>query len=264
MTSPVLQGRRALVTGSVSGLGLAIASKLAEEGADVILHGLVSPREGQEKASQLSERTGRRVIFDGTDLADPSAIERMVERIRADFGDPNILVNNAVIRHFHAIEDFPRIDWERALAVNVNAAFHLIRLTLSAMKAKGWGRIVNLSSIYGNRGAAERIDYVTSKTALLGITRAVAIETAETGVTCNAVSPGSVLSEPIARKIAGIAQREGIDEAEARRAYIRERHPTARFVETENVGALIAFLCGPHSADITGATLPMDGGWHVA
>ncbi|WEX08048.1 SDR family oxidoreductase [Chelativorans sp. AA-79] len=264
MTAPVLQGRRALVTGSVSGLGFAIAARLAEEGADVVLHGLVSPREGQVKVDRLSEQTGRRVIFDGTDLADPNGIERMVERIRAGFGDPDILVNNAVVRHFHAIEDFPGTDWERSMAVNVNAAFHLIRLTLAAMKAKGWGRIVNLSSIYGSRGAAERIDYVTSKTALLGITRAVAIETAETGVTCNAVCPGSVLSEPIAEKIAAIARHEGVAEAEAQRAYIRKRHPTGRFVEAENVGALIAFLCGPHSADLTGATLPMDGGWHVA
>lgn len=264
MSTPALQGRRALVTGSVSGLGLAIAAKLAEEGADVVLHGLVPEREGQEEARRLSERTGGQIIFDGTDLTEPTEIERMVDRIRAGFGDPDILVNNAVVRHFHAIEDFPAAEWQHAMAVNVNAAFHLIRLTLAAMKAKGWGRIVNLSSIYGSRGAAERIDYVTSKTALLGITRAVAVETAETGVTCNAVCPGSVLSQPIADKIAAIARREGIAEADAQRAYIRERHPTGRFVEAENVGALIAFLCGPHSADITGTTLPMDGGWHVA
>lgn len=260
----MLSGRIALVTGSTSGLGLSIATHLADQGAEIVLHGLLSEDEGRAKAEILAAETGRRVQFDGTDLADAPALEAMMERLRTEIGTPDILVNNAVVRHFGAIEDFTVADWDKSVAVNINAAFHLIRLNLASMKAKGWGRIVNLSSIYGSRGAANRIDYVTSKTALLGITRAVAIETAATGITCNAVSPGTVLSEPIAERIARIAEDEGITEAEAQANYIRARHPTGRFVGAGNVGALIAFLCGPHSADITGAVLPIDGGWQAA
>ena len=173
-------------------------------------------------------------------------------------------MNNAVVRHFSPIESFPPERWEEALAVNLSAPFHLIRLALPAMKQRNWGRIINMASIYSTRAVADRIDYVTTKTAILGMTRAVAIETTKSGITCNALCPGTLPTPAIRDKIAGIAAREGRTIDEATSDYLAPRQPTGRFVATEGVGAMAAFLCSPAAQDITGATLPIDGGWSVA
>lgn len=259
----MLAGRHALVTGSVAGLGYAMARGLALAGASVTLNGLAEPGIGEAAAEALSAEAGVPVVFDGADLAQPERIEAMMSAAAARFGGVDILVNNAVIRHFQPIEAFSAAQWEASLAVNLSAAFHAARLGLPGMKAKGWGRIVNLSSIYGARGAENRIDYVTTKTALIGMTRAIAIETARTGVTCNALSPGTVPSPAILERIAGIAAEQGIDAEGAARDYIAPRHPTQRFVALESVAALLVFLCSPAGQDITGATLPIDGGWQA-
>ena len=259
----MLEGKCALITGSVAGLGFAIAESLAKAGANIVLNGLCSKEEGQAAADALAQSSGRTVVFDGADLRDVSAIERMVAQAAARFGKVDIIVNNAVVRHFAPIEELTPAQWDTSLAVNLSAAFHLVRFALPAMRAAGWGRIINMSSIYGARGAENRIDYVTTKTALLGMTRAIAIETARTGITCNAVCPGTVPSPSIVERIAGIAQSQGISIAEAERDYIKPRHPTERFVSLENVGALVTFLCSPAGQDITGATLPIDGGWQA-
>lgn len=258
-----LQGRSALVTGSVGGLGLAMARGLAAAGAAVTLNGLCGPDEGEAAAAALAAETGAEVAFDACDLADVRRIEAMMAGAERRFGPVNILVNNAVIRHFQPIEAFSAAQWDASLAVNLSAAFHAIRLALPGMKAKGWGRIVNLSSIYGARGAENRVDYVTTKTALIGLTRAVAIETATTGVTCNAVCPGTVPSPAILGRIAGIAAAEGMSPEQAGRDYIAPRHPTGRFVALESVAALVLFLCSPAGQDMTGSVLPIDGGWHA-
>ena len=196
-------------------------------------------------------------------LTDVAGIERMFENAMRRFGPVDIVVNNAVVRHFSAVESFKTEDWNRSLAVNVSAAFHCIRLAVPAMRAQGWGRIINMSSIFGARGAENRIDYVTTKTALLGMTRAVAIETARTGITCNAIAPGAVPTPPLLSRIAEMAAGEGISAAQAEHRYVATRHPTERFVEPDNVGALAVFLCSPAAKDITGATLPIDGGWQA-
>ncbi|WP_374448976.1 SDR family oxidoreductase [Stella sp.] len=261
--TPMLAGRSAIVTGSVAGLGHAMARALAREGAAVTLNGLVPAGEGEAAAAALAAETGARVAFDPCDLADVGQIERMVADATARHGGVDILVNNAVIRHFQPIEAFTAADWNASIAVNLSAAFHAARLALPGMKARGWGRIVNLSSIYGQRGAENRVDYVTTKTALVGLTRAIAIETAATGVTCNALCPGTVPSPAILDRVAGIARGQGVPVEEAARDYILPRHPTGRFVALENVAALLVFLCGPAGADITGAMLPIDGGWHA-
>jgi len=257
----MLKDRCALVTGSVAGLGYAIAESLAKAGAKVVLNGLCTPAQGHAAAKRLTASAGVEAVFDGADLRNVSDIERMMRNAAERFGGVDIVVNNAVVRHFSPIESFTVEQWNTSLAVNLSAAFHCVRLALPAMRDKGWGRIINMSSIYGSRGAENRIDYVTTKTALIGMTRAIAIETARTGITCNAVCPGTVPTPAIVDRIASIAAKAGISQAQAERDYLAPRHPTERFVALESVGALVTFLCSPAGQDITGATLPIDGGW---
>jgi 3-hydroxybutyrate dehydrogenase len=169
-----------------------------------------------------------------------------------------------VVRHFAPVEDFAPERWEEAIAVNLSAPFHLIRLALPAMKRRGWGRIINIGSIYSTRAVADRIDYVTTKTAILGMTRAVAIETTTGGITCNVLCPGTLPTSAIQGKIASIAAAEGRTIDEATRDYLAARQPTGRFIAVEAVGAMAVFLCSEAAQDITGATLPIDGGWSIA
>lgn len=248
-----LAGRSALVTGSTAGLGLAIAQALAAEGAAVTLHGLLPEAEGAAIAAGLPGARYRQA-----DLTDPAVIAALVEAAA-----PEILVNNAVTRHFGAIEAMDPAGWDRDLAVNLSSAFHTIRLALPGMKARGFGRIVNISSIYGLVGAVDRVGYVATKHALIGLTRAVALETArERGITCNALCPGSVPTEAIeARLAAGMVARGETDRDAAVAAFLAGKQPTGRFVSAERIAAMAAFLCGPAGEDITGAAIPLDGGW---
>ncbi|NNM72935.1 SDR family NAD(P)-dependent oxidoreductase [Enterovirga aerilata] len=259
-----LAGRKALVTGSTGGLGLAIADSLAREGCSIVLNGLISPEEGGALGRDIARRHGVEAVFHGADLARPEAIEALVWTAKAEFGELDIVVNNAVVRQFAPVELMPIAGWDQSIAVNLSAAFHTIRLTLPGMRKRGFGRIVNVSSIYGLIGATNRADYVTTKTALIGLTRAVALETAESGITCNAICPGTVPTEAITERICGIAASAGITEAAATKEYLATRQPTRRFVATEGVAALIAFLCGEGGRDITGAALPVDGAWSIA
>jgi len=257
----MLGNRCAVVTGSVAGLGYAIAESLAKAGARIVLNALCTPQEGHAAAERLAAAAGTEVVFDGADLRDVAAIERMMRGAASRFGGVDIVVNNAVVRHFAPIDKMTTEQWNTSLAVNLSSGFHCARLALPGMREKGWGRIINMSSIYGSRGAENRIDYVTTKTALIGMTRAIAVETARTGITCNAVCPGVVPSPAIVGRIAGIAAEQGIPQAQAERDYLAPRNPTERFVALESVGALVAFLCSPAGQDVTGAVLPIDGGW---
>lgn len=259
-----LFGRTALVTGSTGGLGLAIAEGLAAQGCRIVLNGLEDPTRAEGVRAELAARHGVECLFDGADLAEPDQIEALARRIEQTFGGIDILVNNAVVRQFGPIETIPRAGWDRSIAVNLSAPFHLIHLALPGMKARGFGRIVNVSSIYGLIGATNRADYVTTKTALIGLTRAVALETAEFDITCNAICPGTVPTTAITERIRGIAVSQGIAEDEATRDYLATRQPSRRFIAEDGVAAMVAFLCGPGGRDITGAALPIDGGWSVA
>jgi 3-hydroxybutyrate dehydrogenase len=257
----MLTGRCAVITGSTHGLGFAVAESLANAGASVVLNGLCARDEGEAAASRLASSSGAEVIFHPADLRDVRQIEGLIADAAARFGTVSIAVNNAVVRHFAPVEKLTAEQWEMALAVNLSAGFHIARLAIPAMRNQGWGRIVNMASIYASRADENRIGYVTTKTALLGMTRAIAIETAADGITCNAICPGSIATPAIMGKIEQIASDEGVTIDEAAGAYIASRHPTRRFVEAVNVGALVTFLCSPAGQDITGATLPIDGGW---
>jgi 3-hydroxybutyrate dehydrogenase len=254
-------GKWVLVTGATAGLGLAVAESLAGAGANIVLHDLVEPKETRDR---LRSRFSVETISVAADLSQRSSIETMMADLVGRLGGIDILINNAVVRHFSRVEDFAPERWDEAIAVNLSAPFHLIRLALPAMKKRGWGRIINMASIYSTRAVADRIDYVTTKTAILGMTRAVAIETTTCGITCNALCPGASQTPAIQGRIASIATAEGRAINDVTREYLATRQPTGRFIAMEAVGAMAVFLCSQAAQDITGAALPIDGGWSIA
>ena len=256
-----LAGKNALITGSVRGLGLAAAHRFAAAGCNLVLSGFDESRNIASLRGEIEDRHGVRTIYDGADLRRHEEIERMVSAGLAAFDSIDIVVNNAVVRHVAPVESFGTAEWNDGIAVNLSAAFHTIRLTVPGMKQRGWGRIINVSSIYGTRGAPNRVGYVTTKTALIGLTRAVALETVTHGITCNAVCPGTSETPVHEEALRTVMAAEGVSREEAERRFFAGKQPTGRFIAAENVAALIAFLCGPEGADITGSVLPIDGGW---
>ena len=260
----MLQGKNALVTGATGGLGLALAGRLAQDGCNVVLNGLL-PREDMVAALDGLKADGpASALYVQADLSDPDKIAHLMKTASAAFGPVDILVNNAVVRHFAPLEAFPVERWDEALAVNISAPFHTIRLALPGMRAKGWGRIINMGSPYSFFATANRVDYITTKTALLGLTRAVAIETAGTDITCNAICPGTLPTPAIEARIAHMAGERAISIEDATRLYLADRQPGGRFISLEAVAALVTFLCGPTSREISSAALPVDSAWTVS
>jgi 3-hydroxybutyrate dehydrogenase len=258
-----LKGKCALVTGSTAGLGLAIARALAGAGCNLVLNNIMPREEGSAVASALAQEFGVEAIYEQADLSELPAIEALVSTATERFGAINIVVNNAVVRHFAPIEKLTPVEWDLSLAVNLSAPFNIARLTLPMMRTRGFGRIFNLSSYYGSRGAENRIGYVTTKTALIGMTRAIALEAGngDADITCNAICPGTLPTPDILGRIEKIAAAQNISEDAATQQYLAGRRPIGRFVANESVADLIVFLCGPGGRDITGAVLPVDGGW---
>jgi 3-hydroxybutyrate dehydrogenase len=256
-----LAGRCALITGSVQGLGLAAAHRFAEAGCHIVLNGFARPDEIASARARIEEQHGVRTVYCAADLRQPREIEQMVAQAVETFGAVDILVNNAVVRHQAPVELLPVDGWNESVAVNLSAAFHTIRLALPKMREQNWGRIVNVSSIYGLVGEANRIGYVTTKTALIGLTRAVALETAGRNITCNAVCPGTIETPLHQAALRDLMTRERLDGAEAERRFFAGKQPSGRFIKPEHVAGLMVFLCGPDGGDITGAVLPVDGGW---
>jgi 3-hydroxybutyrate dehydrogenase len=253
-------GKCALITGSLRGLGLAAARRLAESGCHIVLNGL-EPESDTASIQEDLQRFGVRTLYCRADLRSPAQIEQMVDTAARSLGAIDILINNAVVRHVGSIEHFGTSEWDESLAVNLSAAFHTIRLTVPRMKRNRWGRIINVSSIFALRGAANRVGYVTTKTALVGLTRAVALETVTHGITCNAVCPGTSETPVHEDALNAVVAAEGVSREEAERRFFAGKQPTGRFVAAQHVAGLIAFLCGPEGADITGSALPIDGGW---
>jgi 3-hydroxybutyrate dehydrogenase len=259
-----LHGKCALITGSTQGLGSAAAKRFAAAGCNIVINGFGDEREIAAMRAQIENDHGVRTMYCGANLAHALEIERMIGVILEAFGAIDILVNNAVVRYAAPVEQFPVGEWDLGIAVNLSAAFHTIRLALPAMRRRNWGRIINVSSIYGLIGGVNRLSYVTTKTALIGLTRAVALETRGHDITCNAICPGTIETPVHVQTIEQMMAAESLSRAEAERRYLANRQPGGRFISAEDVAGMFLFLCGPESRDITGAALPIDGGWSIA
>jgi 3-hydroxybutyrate dehydrogenase len=257
----MLNGKTALITGSSLGIGYAVSEKLASLGCNLFMNGIEDEAEIAPKAQALAKAHGIEAVYESCDVGDGDALDRMMARALDKFGTIDILVNNAVTRVFGAIEDTDPADWVYAISVNLNAAFRTTHHALPGMKQKGWGRIINMSSIYGQIGAVNRASYVTSKTALIGLTRATALEVAALEITCNAVAPGAVRANNADNAIKALMDKHGIDEDEAVRRFLDGKQPSGRFADAASVADMVAFLCGPAGRDINGAVLPIDTGW---
>ncbi len=261
-----LKGKTALVTGSTGGIGEAFARAFAAEGCNVMMNGLGEAAAIEKLRAAIQTEAaehGVKVAYHDADVGVPSQIEAMVRATESLLGPVDILVNNAVVRHYHKIEDFPVEEWDRAVAVDLSAAFHTIRLTMRGMKQRGWGRIINMSSIHGRMAVPNRVDYVTAKHALIGMTRGVALECAETGVTINALMPGWVLTPHAEGQIARQMAATGDTREKALHTLMSVRQPSQRPIMPSDVAAFGVFLCSDPGAHINGAALPMDGAWQT-
>ncbi|WP_208539116.1 3-hydroxybutyrate dehydrogenase [Algihabitans albus] len=256
-----LTGKTALVTGSTSGIGLAIAETLASAGANLLLNGFGPAGEIEALRSRLAETYGVEVAYDGADMSDAAAIEGMVAGAKARFGGIDILVNNAGIQHVAPLEDFPADRWDAIVAINLSACFHTTRLVVADMKAKGWGRILNVASVHGLVGSIHKSAYVAAKHGVIGLTKVTALETATSGVTCNAICPGWVLTPLVQKQVDAKAAEQDLSQEEAKRQLVCERMPSERFVSQEEVGGVALFLCSPAADNMTGVSLPVDGAW---
>ncbi|WP_313301128.1 3-hydroxybutyrate dehydrogenase [Diaphorobacter sp.] len=254
-----LKNRVALVTGATSGIGLAIADRLARDGAHVVLNGIVDDAEGQAIANDIAAQHGVQARYARADLRQPEQIEQMIRAVEADHGAIGILVNNAGMQHVSPIEDFPVSVWNDMLAVNLSASFHTIRLALPAMRKNGWGRIINMASISGLRGRAGKVAYNATKHGLIGLTKSVALETATTDITCNAICPGWALTALVQKQVDALAARESLDNDAATRQLLGLRQPSGRFVKIEQLAAMAAFLCSDDAQEVRGAAWTMDG-----
>lgn len=253
--------RTAIVTGSTSGIGLAIARALAEAGHSVMLNGLGDPDQIEALRAELETDTGAPVAFHGADMSDPAAIADLVAATEARFGQVDIVVNNAGIQTVAPIEEFPVDRYSLIMAVNMSSAWHLCRLTFAGMKTRGWGRVINIASAHGLVASPYKSAYVMAKHAVVGLTKTLALEGAEHGITANAICPGYVLTPLVEQQIPETARARGITEAQVVRDVLLAAQPTRQFVEPGQVGALAAFLCTSAAAQITGTALPIDGGW---
>jgi 3-hydroxybutyrate dehydrogenase len=253
----MLKGKTALVTGSTSGIGLGVALSLARQGVNILLNGF-GDLEGPK--SQL-EALGVRVAYHGADMSKPAEIEAMMAYVTAEFGGCDILVNNAGIQHVAPVDDFPPERWDAIIAINLSSAFHTTRLALPGMKARGWGRIMNLASVHGLVASAQKSAYVAAKHGLVGFTKAVALETATTGVTVNAICPGWVLTPLVQKQVDARATAEGVSNEEAKRMLLAEKQPSLQFTTPEQLGELAVFLCSDAANNVRGQAWSLDGGW---
>jgi 3-hydroxybutyrate dehydrogenase len=261
MKSTMLSGKTALVTGSTSGIGLGIARALAEQGADIVFNGFGDAQQIEKLRTEVGAQCGVRTAYHNADMSKPAEIEAMMAFAGEKFGGVDVLVNNAGIQYVANIEDFPTEKWDAIIAINLTSAFHTSRLALPGMKQKNWGRIINLASVHGLVASAQKSAYVAAKHGLVGFTKVTALETAHTGVTCNAICPGWVLTPLVQKQVDDRAKREAISIEEAKKALLAEKQPSGEFVTPEELGALAVFFCSPAANQVRGVAWNMDGGW---
>ncbi len=253
----MLKGKTALVTGSTSGIGLGIAVCLARQGANIVLNGF-----GDFEGAQASLREfGTKVGYHGADMSKPEEIEAMMAYAAAEFGGVDVLVNNAGIQHVAAIEDFPAERWDAIIAINLSSNFHTTRLAIPGMRKKDWGRILNVASAHGLVASAEKSAYVAAKHGVVGMTKAVALETATTGITVNAICPGWVLTPLVQKQVDARAKADGISDDEAKKQLLVDKQPSLQFTTPEQLGELAVFLCSAAANNVRGVAWAMDGGW---
>ena len=253
----MLKGKTALVTGSTSGIGLGIAKALAEQGANIMMNGF-----GEKDAAMAQVKAfGVEVDYHGADMSKPAEIEAMMQVAEKRFGTVDILVNNAGIQHVANIEDFPVDRWNAIIAINLSSAFHTTRMAMPGMKQRNWGRIINLASVHGLVGSAQKSAYVAAKHGIVGLTKVTALETAQTGVTCNAICPGWVLTPLVQKQVDARAEKDQVNNEEAKKRLLSEKQPSGEFVTPEQLAALAVFFCSPAATQIRGVAWNMDGGW---
>jgi len=256
----MLTGKSAVVTGSTSGIGLGIARALAAQGANVMLNGFGDAQQIERLRAELAGH-GATAMYSAADMSRPAEIEVMMAQAEQAFGAVDILVNNAGIQHVAAVDEFPLEKWDLILAINLSSAFHTTRMALPGMKRRGWGRIVNIASAHGLVASPFKSAYIAAKHGLVGFTKTVALETAQQGITCNAICPGYVLTPLVEKQIGDQAKTHGIPREEVVDKVMLERQPSKAFVRIEEVAALAAFLCSDAAASITGTPVSIDGGW---
>jgi len=253
----MLKNKTALVTGSTSGIGLGVAKALARQGANIVLNGFGDAEGPKAEVAAL----GVQVAYHGADMSKPADIEDMMDFAAKTFGRVDVLVNNAGIQHVAKVEDFPVEKWDAIIAINLSSAFHATRLALPAMKAANWGRIINVASVHGLVASAEKSAYVSAKHGVVGLTKVTALETATTGVTCNAICPGWVLTPLVQKQVDAKAAALGLSNEEAKKLLLGEKEPSMQFTTPEELGELAVFLCSPAGQNVRGVAWNMDGGW---
>jgi len=260
----LLKGKNALVTGSTSGIGLATARAMAAAGANVTLNGLGDSASIEKLRASLETEFKVRVAFSPADMTKPAEIAQMIREAEARFGSLDILVNNAGIQHVSPIAEFPVERWDAVIAINLSAPFHTIRAAVPGMKKRRWGRIINIASAHGLVASSQKAAYVASKHGVIGLTKSVAVELANDGITCNAICPGWVLTQLVEKQIVTRAQASGKSIEAEQLALLSEKQPQHAFTTPEDIAALALFLCGDSASTMTGASYPIDGGWTAA
>ncbi len=259
-----LKGKTALVTGSTSGIGLAYAKALAAEGASVLINGFGDAAAIEAERAGLEALSGGKAAYSDADMTRPDAIAAMVARCAGELGGPDIVINNAGIQHVSPVDEFPAEKWDAIIAINLSSAFHIIKAALPAMKANGWGRIINTASAHSMVASPNKSAYVAAKHGIVGLTKTVALEVATMGITANCISPGYVWTPLVEKQIPDTMKARGMTAAQVMNDVLLAAQPTKAFVTVEQVAALAVFLCRDEAASITGANLPVDGGWTAA
>ncbi|MDG2284220.1 MAG: 3-hydroxybutyrate dehydrogenase [Alphaproteobacteria bacterium] len=257
----MMRGRTAVVTGSTSGIGKGIAAALAEAGANVMLNGFGDAGEIEAQRVDLETRFAIKAGYHDGDMTKPAEIRALVAEAEARFGQVDILVNNAGIQHTDKIEDFPDDRWDAVIAINLSSSFHTTKAVVGGMKQRGWGRIVNISSVHGLVASVEKVAYIAAKHGLIGMTKVTALETAGTGVTCNAICPGWVNTPLVMTQIQARADQDSISTDQATVDLLSEKQPSGQFTTIEQLGATAVFLCSDAASNMSGTTMTLDGAW---